>query len=174
MRNIRTALTNSVNVQPSHSVTHLCCHSERQRRIYAFALLLRWGKRGDRRDVPHFSPCLCCQKGSGKRRPHKAKPRTAFVRGVTCPATSTLSAAVKLPSAFFSVPPCFRGEDKSGRLSPPRRGIRGRGHPRHANYVPSLHPARYSSCSGVSLSILMPMDSSFSFATRRSSSSGTL
>src|SRR5581483_6853548 len=41
------------------------------------------------------------------------------------------------------------------------------------SYVPSDHPARYSSCSGVSLSILMPMDSSFSFATRLSSSSGT-
>ncbi len=41
-------------------------------------------------------------------------------------------------------------------------------------YVPSLHPARYSSCSGVSRSILIPMDSSFSLATRLSSSSGTL
>jgi hypothetical protein len=41
-------------------------------------------------------------------------------------------------------------------------------------YVPSDQPARYSSCSGVSLSILMAMDSSFSLATRLSSSSGTL
>ena len=41
-------------------------------------------------------------------------------------------------------------------------------------YVPSLQPARYSSCSGVSRSILIPMDSSFSLATRLSSSSGTL
>gem|GEM_PF-5550909 len=41
-------------------------------------------------------------------------------------------------------------------------------------YVPSLHPARYSSCSGVSLSILMPTDSSLSLATRLSRSSGTL
>ena len=42
-----------------------------------------------------------------------------------------------------------------------------------ANYVPSDQPARYSSCSGVRRSILMPMDSSFSLATRLSSSSGT-
>jgi hypothetical protein len=41
-------------------------------------------------------------------------------------------------------------------------------------YVPSLQPARYSSCSGVRRSILIPMDSSFSLATRLSSSSGTL
>ncbi len=41
------------------------------------------------------------------------------------------------------------------------------------SYVPSLHPARYSSCSGVSLSILIPMDSSFNFATRLSKSAGT-
>src|SRR6185312_1309041 len=41
-------------------------------------------------------------------------------------------------------------------------------------YVPSDHPAKYSSCSGVRRSILIPMDSSFSFATRLSSSSGTL
>ena len=40
-------------------------------------------------------------------------------------------------------------------------------------YVPSLHPARYSSCSGVKRSIFIPMDSSFSLATRLSSSSGT-
>jgi hypothetical protein len=44
----------------------------------------------------------------------------------------------------------------------------------HKPYVPSLHPARYSSCSGVRRSILIPMDSSFSRATRLSSSSGTL
>ena len=42
------------------------------------------------------------------------------------------------------------------------------------SYVPSLQPAKYSSCSGVRRSILMPIDSSFSFATRLSSSSGTL
>ncbi len=42
------------------------------------------------------------------------------------------------------------------------------------SYVPSDQPARYSSCSGVSLSILMPTDSSFSLATRLSRSSGTL
>ena len=30
-----------------------------------------------------------------------------------------------------------------------------------STHVPSVHPARYSSCSGVSLSILMPIDSSF-------------
>jgi len=41
-------------------------------------------------------------------------------------------------------------------------------------YVPSLHPARYSSCSGVRRSILIPIDSSFNLATRRSRSSGTL
>ena len=41
-------------------------------------------------------------------------------------------------------------------------------------YVPSDHPARYSSCSGDRRSILMPIDSSFSLATRLSSSSGTL
>jgi hypothetical protein len=40
-------------------------------------------------------------------------------------------------------------------------------------YVPSFHPAKYSSCSGVSRSILIPIDSSFSLATRLSSSSGT-
>src|SRR4029077_18053019 len=43
----------------------------------------------------------------------------------------------------------------------------------YCSYVPSFQPARYSSCSGVSLSILMLIDSSFSFATRLSSSSGT-
>jgi hypothetical protein len=42
------------------------------------------------------------------------------------------------------------------------------------SYVPSLHPARYSSCSGLNRSILIPIDSSFSLATRLSSSSGTL
>ena len=42
-----------------------------------------------------------------------------------------------------------------------------------ANYVPSDQPARYSSCSGDRRSILMPIDSSFSLATRLSSSSGT-
>ena len=41
-------------------------------------------------------------------------------------------------------------------------------------YVPSLHPARYSSCSGVRRSILIPIDSSFNLATRLSRSSGTL
>src|SRR5438552_14274043 len=46
--------------------------------------------------------------------------------------------------------------------------------PINGRYVPSLHPAKYSSCSGVSLSILMPIDSSFSRATRLSRSSGTL
>src|SRR5438128_2035415 len=40
-------------------------------------------------------------------------------------------------------------------------------------YVPSFHPAKYSSCSGVSLSILIPIDSSFNLATRLSNSSGT-
>src|SRR5579862_9765539 len=44
----------------------------------------------------------------------------------------------------------------------------------NCSYVPSLQPARYSSCSGVSLSILMLIDSSFNLATRLSSSSGTL
>ena len=43
----------------------------------------------------------------------------------------------------------------------------------YCSYVPSFQPARYSSCSGVSLSILMLIDSSFSLATRLSSSSGT-
>ena len=52
--------------------------------------------------------------------------------------------------------------------------VRGRVARGHTNYVPSDHPARYSSCSGVSLSILMPTDSSFSLATRLSRSSGTL
>jgi hypothetical protein len=42
-----------------------------------------------------------------------------------------------------------------------------------AGYVPSDQPAKYSSCSGVSRSILIPIDSSFSLATRLSSSSGT-
>src|SRR5450755_139379 len=40
-------------------------------------------------------------------------------------------------------------------------------------YVPSDQLARYSSCSRVRRSILMPIDSSFSLATRLSSSSGT-
>src|ERR1041385_5135016 len=40
-------------------------------------------------------------------------------------------------------------------------------------YVPSDHDARYSSCSGVSLSIFTPMDSSLSRATFLSNSSGT-
>ena len=40
-------------------------------------------------------------------------------------------------------------------------------------YVPSDQLARYSSCSGVRRSILMPMDSSFMRATRLSKSSGT-
>ena len=40
-------------------------------------------------------------------------------------------------------------------------------------YVPSDQLARYSSCSGVKRSILMPSDSSLSLATRLSSSSGT-
>jgi hypothetical protein len=61
------------------------------------------------------------------------------------------------------------------------RNYRAAGQPRRlplqvANgccYVPSFQPARYSSCSGVSLSILMLIDSSFSFATRLSRSSGT-
>src|SRR5271169_6090266 len=43
----------------------------------------------------------------------------------------------------------------------------------HDLYVPSLQPAKYSSWSGVSRSILIPMDSSFSLATRLSRSSGT-
>src|SRR5262249_37941434 len=58
----------------------------------------------------------------------------------------------------------FRRPDCSGRGRPRSRKV----------YVPSDHPARYSSCSGVSLSILMFIDSSFNFATRLSSSSGTL
>src|SRR3984893_2758642 len=40
-------------------------------------------------------------------------------------------------------------------------------------YVPSDQEARYSSCSGVSLSICTPIDSSFSFAICRSMASGT-
>ncbi len=59
-----------------------------------------------------------------------------------------------------------------GRLTPPRERPNANDQ-RPNSYVPSLQPARYSSCSGVSLSILIPMDSSFSLATRLSRSSGT-
>src|ERR1019366_6773540 len=62
-------------------------------------------------------------------------------------------------------------QKKTGRLAPPRLAeylLLGSG-----PYGPSLPPARCSSCSGVSRSILIPIDSSFSFATRLSSSSGT-
>src|SRR5271166_4095219 len=45
--------------------------------------------------------------------------------------------------------------------------------PRENFYVPSDHDARYSSCSGVSLSIWTPMDSSLSLAIWRSMASGT-
>lgn len=41
-------------------------------------------------------------------------------------------------------------------------------------YVPSFQLAKYSSCSEVRRSILMPMDSSFSLATRLSKSTGTV
>ena len=41
-------------------------------------------------------------------------------------------------------------------------------------FVPTFQLARYSSCSGVRRSILMPSDSSLSLATRLSSSTGTV
>src|SRR6202790_5507480 len=79
-------------------------------------------------------------------------------------------------SSLAPHPTQHRLTKQTGRLAPPRvrAKSRGRRRPRHTNYVPSDHPAKYSSCSGVSRSILMPIDSSFSFATRLSSSSGTL
>src|SRR6202035_170535 len=65
------------------------------------------------------------------------------------------------------------GKNKNGRLAPPRSKTDHRSLATDHCYVPSLHPAKYSSCSGVSRSILIPTDSSFSLATRLSSSSGT-
>jgi hypothetical protein len=79
--------------------------------------------------------------------------------------------------------------NKAGRLPPSRFKVKssgqecplhtikvkssGRGRPLYTCYVPSLHPAKYSSCSGVSRSILIAIDSSFNLATRLSRSSGT-
>ena len=60
-------------------------------------------------------------------------------------------------------------QNKAGQQTPPRE----RPTTNDRRYVPSDHPARYSSCSGVSRSILIPIDSSFSLATLLSSSSGT-
>ncbi len=69
-----------------------------------------------------------------------------------------------------------QGQNKAGRLRRPASSLKAAGRSARSTtltYVPSDHPARYSSCSGVSRSILIPIDSSFSLATRLSSSSGT-
>jgi hypothetical protein len=90
---------------------------------------------------------------------------------------------VAMSEMYSSVALCLRGESiPEGLPSFARLDSRGRLslHARPANYelgtttyVPSDQLARYSSCSGVSRSILMLIDSSFSLATHLSSSSGT-
>jgi hypothetical protein len=75
----------------------------------------------------------------------------------------------------LKTPSCREKRDKDGATYSLLFALRGAEAPlfHNCSYVPSLQPARYSSCSGVSLSILMLIDSSLSLATRLSSSSGT-
>jgi len=98
--------------------------------------------------------------------------RVGMTRGGSDAGGTTASRA--LPGLFAQI------QKQTGRIEPPRSVhtfgvLRGAEAPLFHNwsYVPSLQPARYSSCSGVRRSILMPIDSSFSLATRLSSSSGT-
>jgi hypothetical protein len=70
---------------------------------------------------------------------------------------------------------------RKGRLAPPLFACRLERRPDGASvtavrssYVPSFQLAKYSSCSEVSRSILMPSDSSLSLATRLSRSAGTV
>ena len=74
----------------------------------------------------------------------------------------------------FLCHPCIAANKKGGFRRPWESAGEGARATQSRTYVPSLQPARYPSCSGVSLSILMPMDSNFNFATLLSRSSGTL
>jgi len=85
------------------------------------------------------------------------------------------------PESFFLDVRGFRRDPKAkgGQECPPHARRRGRHAPPPETcdlvfYVPSFQLAKYSSCSGVNRSILMPIDSSFSLATRLSSSAGTV
>jgi len=100
------------------------------------------------------------QNQSGPKRPGRMDSR-----GRLSPHTSK----VKSPPVQNQSGPKRGRMDSRGRLSP-----HGPCCYRSVCYVPSLQPAKYSSCSGVSLSILILIDSSFNFATRLSRSSGTL
>jgi hypothetical protein len=93
-----------------------------------------------------------CGEGSGRARVHSCRNDAPTQRTRLQPLRTR--------------PEIHTNKNGAARAAPPKTS--------HCLYVPSLHPARYSSCSGVSRSILMPIDSSFNFATRLSSSSGTL
>ena len=108
----------------------------------------------------------------------RASIRIVRVISVKQAGRARMPALQKLPSSARP----GRVEDPSldkiqGRLAPPLHQLATRNQQLTTNncsYVPSFQLARYSSCSGVRRSILMPMDSSFSLATRLSRSTGTM
>ncbi len=79
---------------------------------------------------------------------------------------------VEAADADFADPQRFVGQDR-------RRGAQGQcgkaqGEDRPADYVPSSQELMYFFCSGVGVSIAMPIEASFRRAISRSISSGTV